>query len=112
MATSKSKSILMMSHTELYQHVRAMAKIDEKVSLSSHAKLVRMLQRGVTRADILKVLRTGTMRRRAEPGDNHGELKCRFAGKDIDGEALEVEVLTSDARPNLLVITVIKPGKK
>ena len=97
-----------MTHLQLYQHVRALARTDLNVLLTKHTKYDRMKGRRVTRAEIVRCLQMGTMTRAAEPGKYHDELKCRLDYHDNERKPFGVEVAVSDSEPDLIVITVIR----
>lgn len=108
MADNPLKSILAMTHLELSQHVRGIARRDINIILSDHAKYERMKGRRVTWAEVVRCLQLGRMTRSAELGNYDDELKCRFDHHDFERKPIGVEVLVADSEPTLLVITVIR----
>lgn len=102
------KSIFSMAHAELAKHIHTLARDSKQVIFGKHAISERMVQRGISKSDVIKVLQQGMMKRAAEPSENYTELKCRMDGRDPDGDPIGVEVAVSDVNPNLIVITVIR----
>lgn len=71
-----------------------------------------MKERSISAEDIAKVLRSGTMTRSPEPGNDYpNEIKCRINGRDVDNKSIGVEVAVSDDNPLLIVVTVIRYQK-
>jgi hypothetical protein len=108
MADNKSKSILKMSEAELFRHVKSIAGTDANIILTDHTKYVRMGERRISLAEVLRCIKLGRMTRAPEPGKFHDELKCRLDHFDYEKNRIGVEIVVSDGDPNLIVVTVIR----
>lgn len=77
--------------SQLLDMVRGAAADSANVKFGNHA-LDRMEERGISTLDALRVLRGGDIKGAIEPGNNHGEWKCKIA-KTMKGSR-EIGVVT------------------
>ena len=85
--------------------IQLLAKQSKDVAISDHAE-ERMDERGITDLDVLRVLRTGEISGRIEPGKYEGEWKCKIVAP-VKGRR-EVGVVTLLIRNRRLRIKTVE----
>ncbi len=92
------------SIAQLQRHIRTVSADSSHVVFTHHVKL-RMKQRKVSVAEVLNVLRRGTIHQQPEPNVLKGSLECRME-RYVGGRDCAVVVALDDDDPRLLVVTV------
>lgn len=89
----------------LHSQIREIAGTDKRVYFGSHAR-DRMVERGITRQDAIRVLRTGHIEGDIEPGNYAGEWKCKVTA-NVKGSR-EIGVVTIVAQGNTIFVKTVE----
>jgi hypothetical protein len=90
--------------SELLKIIRRLAQDSKLVGFGGHS-IDRMEQRGITRLDALRVLRTGQIEGDIEAGNAEGEWKCKIVSKLQGSREIGVVTIVANGR-RLFVKTV------
>jgi len=83
--------------SELTATIRRIAEDSGQVGFGNHS-IDRMEERGITRLDVLRVLRGGDIRGNIEPGRSHGEWKCKIVMNIKGSRDVGVATVVVDGR--------------
>ncbi|MFL6858815.1 MAG: DUF4258 domain-containing protein [Allosphingosinicella sp.] len=90
---------------EMEAIIREIATADRHVYLGSHTR-DRMLERGISRLDAVRVLQRGSICGRVEPGKNRGEWKCKVVAR-LKGSR-EIGVVTIIVKEKRLFVKTVE----
>ncbi len=101
-------SVYRLSQAQLERLIRERCAETAQVAFTVHA-LAQMKKRHILRAEVLEVLRKGSLVRAPEPNLTRGSMECRMQ-RFVAGREVAVVAAVHDDAPTVVVVTAMLIG--